>query len=239
MEYRFLLCDDLELHLNILEKYINNCLRGKGILFRCFKTTSGYEAIEMYMKQKYDIVFLDIDMPDSDGIQVAERIFNIDDNAVVIYVTAYPEYAERAYEQFVFQYIIKPIDEHRLEIVLNKAFEKIERDAIYDNETSFFMIKKQNKDIKIMNKDVLYFEKVINYINIYTENKNDISIRMTFKELENTIDMGLFLRCHKGFIVNKSKIKSISAKEIEVFNVDKKIPVGRGYKKFVFDYLSE
>lgn len=238
MEYRFLLCDDLELHVNILEKYISNCLKGKGVLYKCYKTTSGVDALELYRKQKYDIVFLDIDMPDGNGIQIAEKIFNIDNNAIIIYVTAYPQYAEKAYEQFIFQYITKPIDEFRLGIVLNKAFEKIERDMLYDNEKSFFAIKKNNKEIKIINKDVLYFEKVANYINIYMENKENISVRMTFKELEKVIDMELYLRCHNGFIVNKSKIKSISSKKIEILHADKSIPVGRGYKKFVTDYLS-
>lgn len=239
MEYRFLLCDDLELHVDILEKHINNCLKGKGVLYKCYKTTSGYEALEMYRNQKYDIVFLDIDMPDGNGIQIAEKIFNIDKATVIIYVTAFPQYAEKAYEQFVFQYITKPIDEFRLGVVLNKAFEKIERDMLYDNETSFFIIKKNNKEIKIMNRDVLYFEKVVNYINICMENNEDISVRMTFKELEKVIDTELYLRCHKGFIVNKSKIKSISSKKIVLLHVDKNIPVGRGYKKFVTDYLSE
>lgn len=238
MGYRFLMCDDLELHLDILEKHINNCLIGKGILYNCYKTTSGIEALEMYRKQRYDLVFLDIDMPDGDGTQIAEKIFNIDKEAVIIYVTAYPQYAEKAYEQFVFQYITKPIDEFRLGVILNKALEKIERDILYDNEMSFFIIKKNNKEIKIMNKDVLYFEKVVNYINIWMENKESMSVRMTFKELEKVIDMELYLRCHNGFIVNKSKIKSISSKKIEILNVDKSIPVGRGYKKFVTDHLS-
>lgn len=99
MEYRFLLCDDMELHLDILEKHINNCLMGKSVLYKCYKTTYGIEALEMYRKQRYDLVFLDVDMPDGDGTQIAEKIFSIDKEAVIIYVTAYPQYAEKAYEQ--------------------------------------------------------------------------------------------------------------------------------------------
>ncbi len=238
MEYRFLLCDDFELHLDILEKHIDNYLNGKGILYKCYKTTSGVEALEMYRIQKHDIVFLDIDMPDN-GIQIAEKIFNINKNAVIIYVTAYPQYAEKAYEQFVFQYITKPIDEFRLGIVLNRALEKIERDMLYNNEKNFFIVKKNNKEIKVMNKDVLYFEKVVNYINIYMENKENINVRMTFKELEKVVDMKLYLRCHNGFIVNKSKIKSISSTKIELLHADKNIPIGRGYKKYVLDFISK
>ena len=87
-----------------------------------------------------------------------------------------------------------------------------------------------------MNKDVLYFEKVVNYINICMENKENINVRMTFKEIEKLIDDKLYLRCHSGFIINKLKIKSISSKEIEIMQADKIIPVGRGYKRFVMDY---
>ena len=237
MEYRFLLCDDLEEHLNILEKYLNNCLREREISYRCDKTASGSEALEMYIKDRHHIVFLDIDMPGSSGIQIAEKIFDINNDAVIIYVTAYPEYAEKAYEQFVFQYITKPIDESRLGIIIDKALGKIQRNMLYDNTTSFFIINKNSRDFKIMNDDVLFFEKVSNYVSICMKSNRNINVRITFKELENVIDMKLYMRCHNGFIVNKSKIKSISSKEIEIVGSDKTIPVGRSYKKSVLRYF--
>ncbi len=240
MEYRFLLCDDLESHVDILEKYIGNCMGKKGVLYKCYKTTSGAEALEMYEKQKYDIAFLDVEMPDVSGIEIAEKIFNIDKDAVIIYVTAYHQYAEKAYEQFVFHYITKPINEARLGIVLDKALEKIEENKHRNNEIGFFIIKKDNKKIKIMNRDVLYFEKIINNVNIYMVNNENISIRTTFKMLEKVIDMRLYLRCHNGFIINKSKIQSVSSKNIEILdaktNTNKIVPIGRNYKKAVFDY---
>ncbi len=153
MEYRFLLCDDLELHVDILEKYISNCMKERGILYKCYKTTSGAEALEMYEKQKYDIAFLDIEMPDISGIEIVEKIFNIDNDAVIIYVTAYHQCAKKAYEQFVFHYITKPINEARLGIVLDKALEKIEENKHRNNETGFFIIKKDNKDKNIVVED--------------------------------------------------------------------------------------
>jgi len=235
MEYRILICDDLQLHDDILEKHINNCLKEKTVKYVCDKTTSGINAIEMYTKQKYDMLFLDIDMPDCRGIEVAEKIFDIDPNAIIIYVTAYPQYAEKAYEQYAFQYITKPINEFRLGIILWKAIEKIEKDILYNNDQSFFILRKNSKDIKIMNRDVIYFEKVINYITVYMEAGQKLNIRITLKEIENIVNMKMYLRCHNGFIVNRSKIRSISGKEIDMFNTDKIIPVGRGYKEMVLE----
>lgn len=69
-------------------------------------------------------------------------------------------------------------------------------------------------------------------------NKKTERVRMTLKELMNTIDMNLYLRCHNGFIINKSKIKSISAKEVELFHTGKKIPIGRVYKKEVVNFCN-
>ena len=233
MEYRFLLCDDLEEHLNILEKYLNNCLREREISYRCDKTASGSEALEMYIKDRHHIVFLDIDMPGSSGIQIAEKIFDINNDAVIIYVTAYPEYAEKAYEQFVFQYITKPIDKYRLGIVIDKALEEIQKNLLYNNTTNFFIINKNSEHIKIMNEDVLFFEKISNYVSICMKNGQNINARMTFKELEKIIDMKFYLRCHNGFIVNKLKIASMSAKVIKIDGINKTIPIGRSYRKSI------
>ncbi len=236
MIYRFLLCDDSEEHLYILEEYIKKLFEDKNVSYTCHKTTSGTEAFEMYMKQKYDVVFMDIIMPEIGGFEVSKKIFEIDSDAVIVYVTSSTDYAVKAFEQFAFQYLIKPITEEKLSLVLEKAFEKIEKDILYKSEKGFFIIRKNGKEIKVMNDDVLFFEKVNNYIHINMENHKDERIRMTLKEFEDIIDMELYLRCHNGFIVNKSKIKSISTKEIELFNTDIKIPVGRGYKSEIVDF---
>lgn len=236
MKYSFLLCDDMEENLDILEGYISRILKNKQVSYICHKTTSGLEVLEMYEKQKYDVVFMDINMPEINGIEISKKIFEIDSNAIIVYVTSFTAYAAKAFEQFVFQYLTKPIDEGRLELVLEKAFEKIEKDILYKNEKNFFDIRSNNKKIKIINKGVLYFEKEANYINIYMENQEVERPRMTLKELEKIIDMNLYLRCHNGFIVNKSKIKSISTKEIELLSTDIKIPIGREYKNEVVNF---
>jgi DNA-binding LytR/AlgR family response regulator len=223
----------MEEQLDILEGQINRILEDKQISHICHKTTSGTEAFAMYAKQKYDAVFMDIGMPEINGIEIAKKMFETDSDAIIVYVTSFTDYAVRAFEQFIFQYLTKPIDECRLDLVLKKVFEKIEKDILYKNEKNFFEIKLSGKKTKIINKNVLYFEKEANYINIYMENHDVEKPRMTLKELEKIIDMNLYLRCHNGFIVNKSKIKSISTKEIELLSADVKIPVGRGYKNEV------
>ncbi len=238
MRYRFLLCDDMEEHLHILEDHIKNVLKDKQILYTCHKTISGTEAVEMFLKQKFDVVFMDIIMSKISGVDIAKKILEIDSSAIIIYVTSSTDYAVRAFEQFIFQYLVKPISEEVLDLVFERSFEKIEKNILYNKEKSFFAIKKYSKEIKIMDNDVLYFEKENNYININLENNKVEGIRMTLKELENIIDMELYLRCHNGFIVNKSKIKSVSTKEIELFNIDIKIPVGRIYKNENYILLS-
>ncbi len=227
----------MEEHLYVLEENINSILKDNDISYICHKTASGAEVIELYSKHKYDIIFMDINMPEISGTEIAGKILEIDPNAIIIYVTSFTEYTTKAFEQFAFQYLIKPIEKTKLTLTLMKAFEKIEKDMLYNNENSFITINKNNKKIKIMNKDILYFEKESNYINIYMINQKTERIRMTFKELMDTIDMSLYLRCHKGFIINKSKIKSISAKEVELFHTGEKVPIGRVYKKEFLNFL--
>ncbi len=236
MNYSLLLCDDMEEDLDILEWYINRILENKHITYTCHRATSGLEAVAMYEKQKYDVIFMDISMPGISGIETAKKIFEINSNAIITYVTSFTDYAVKAYEQFAFQYLIKPIDENRLKLVLDKAIEKIEKDIAYENDKNFFEIRNNNKKIKIFNMQVIYFEKEDNYINIHMGNKEIERLRMPLKELEKIIDMNLYLRCHNGFIVNKTKIESISTKEIALLETDVKIPVGRRYKKEVMNF---
>lgn len=228
----------MEEHLYVLEENINSILKDKNISYICHKTTSGVEVIELYYKHKYDIIFMDINMPEINGIEIAGKILEINPNAIIIYVTSFIEYTAKAFEQFAFQYLIKPIKKTMLSLTLMKAFEKIEKDMLYNTENMFITINKINKKNKIMYNDILYFEKESNYINIYMINKKTERVRMTLKELMNTIDMNLYLRCHNGFIINKSKIKSISAKEVELFHTGKKIPIGRVYKKEVVNFCN-
>lgn len=233
MEYKFLLCCHKKDQSNILEEYIDMSLKNREVEYICHKAASSVEALEMYTNQKYDVVFIDISMPEATETEVSNRLFEIDPNVIIIYLMSYEEYTKKSLDKFARQCLPNPIDKSRLELVLSKAFEEIEKNILYKNKTGFFTIKKCSKEIKIMHQDVLYFEKEINYINIYMEHHKVGKIRMTLKELENIIDMRLYLRCHNGFIVNKSKVKAISAKEIELFHVDKKIPIGREHKESV------
>ena len=117
MMYRLLLCDDNEEHLNILEEHIKNALEDKQVSYTFHKTMSGVESVEMYMKRKYDLVFMDIMMPGISGIDISKKILEIDPNAIIIYVTSSIDYAVKAFEQFAFHYLVKPISEEALGLV--------------------------------------------------------------------------------------------------------------------------
>ena len=234
MEYKFLICDDIEEHIQILEKYVQNYCKKNSIKNYILKTTSGLETIEICKKNSFDIIFLDIGLNDIDGIKVAKDIRKQDNNVLIIFVTAHTDYTIEAFENFAFNYILKPIDEKKLFKIMNKAIKMINDIKFAIENNRYYKVNKNGKISKIFYHDILFFEKKQKNVIIYTE-KTTISFKETFKQLENEIDMIYFVKCHQGYIVNSSKIQTINKSQIILYNYDKPINISRKYK----DYISK
>jgi two-component system LytT family response regulator len=176
----------------------------------------GISAIEKIDLLKPDLVFLDIQMPGANGFQVLERILH---QPMVIFVTAYDDYAIKAFEENALDYILKPSSKERIAAAVNRALErsqKIDRQLLEALKNSLvqrkhikrFAVKQRDEIIIIPEEDVFYFQAESKYIFLYTFNRRYF-VEMTLKELEKSLDPERFCRVHKSTVVSLDKIRHL------------------------------
>ncbi|MEN8120547.1 MAG: LytTR family DNA-binding domain-containing protein [Bacteroidota bacterium] len=224
-----LVVDDEQLARGLLESYI-----AKIPYLELKKSCkSALEAMECLQKSNIDLMFLDIQMPDLTGI---EFIQTLNKKPLVIFTTAYKEYALDGYTLDVIDYMLKPISFERFLQGTNKALEQIKLLAtatapkvIQDNRKQsedFIQLKSNHKIYKVKHKDILYIEGLKEYVTFYTIEKK-IVVLESLKKLEETLPKNLFIRIHKSYIVNTDKVESLYGSQLEIN--DKYIPIGKIY----------
>jgi DNA-binding LytR/AlgR family response regulator len=199
-----------------------------------------------FLREKHvDLIFLDIQMDEFTGIQLLETI---KDPPYVILTTAYDEYALKAYELDVIDYLMKPIPFERFIKGVEKAYarflkEKQQRtnhtesgiEANY-NQPEYTFIKSGNKTVKVYFKKILYVEGMRDYLQIHTEDSRIMTL-LNFKSMQELLDPHKFVRVHKSYIISVDKIDYIENNSIKIG--DKLIPVSNTYKVAFHNLLNK
>ena len=193
------------------------------------------EAKVILQTQHIDILFLDINMPVIDGVSFAKTLKN---KPQIIFTTAYKEYATDAFDLEACDYLLKPFSFDRFMMAVDKAIHKLKPEgtskqmsyAGFPSEKTedFIFIKADGKIFKIMHSDLKYAEAQGNYTRIVTETTT-LMPKMPFTNLEELLPQGSFLRIHRSFIINKSKISHIEGNRIFVGQTE--LPIGSNYKE--------
>lgn len=226
-----LIIDDEPLAQQILEDYISHI----PFLKLEKKCNSVFEALDLLQKTSVDLIFLDIHLPNVSGV---EFISSLDTKPMFIFTTAYSEYALEAFELNAVDYLLKPIPFKRFLRAANKAYQlfsaskkgkREESSETMDPEQDFIMVKSDYKSVKIQLSQVLYIEGLKDYVKIFVQNEDKPIITLnSLKKMADSLPSNYFLRVHKSFIVNTSKIKSVTKNRIIIH--DRWIPVGDNYK---------
>jgi DNA-binding LytR/AlgR family response regulator len=223
---RCIAIDDEPLALKLLQEYCNRIpsIRLLGTY------TDPVDALTYTRSLTPDLIFLDIHMPDLSGMDIAG---SLDKNTLVIFTTAYKEYAIEGFELDVVDYLLKPFGFERFLKACNKAEERFRSSSKNDvpeqmpnNKTISF--KYNYRNIRLSLYSILYIEAFNNDIKIVTPDKIYMPV-MTMKTIQSLLSETEFIRVHKSFIVAVSKIKSFNCEQ--VITDRKKIPVGRSYRK--------
>jgi DNA-binding LytR/AlgR family response regulator len=193
------------------------------------------QSLPLLQENDIDIIFLDINMPKINGIDFlkSSRI-----NAQVIITTAYPVYAVEAYGLDVLDYLVKPISFERFLKSCNKVRDLKEKSnassakpvAVNDH----FFVKSQNQIEKVFYDELLYAEAMMNYVMLYTNSKK-MMVYITIKGLEEQLPPEMFIKVHKSFIVNKSKIRSIEGNILDIGT--QKITISQNLKEKVIQEI--
>lgn len=187
------------------------------------------DAANILKKEKIDIVFLDIEMPEMSGLDFIETMTN---KPQIILITSKEEYAVEAFKTEVTDYLLKPVDFKRFLTAVNRAVRNLKQNQ---NTRASLFIKDRSKYIKINYEDIHYIEASRDYMNVVTLNRK-IVVSSTLKELQEKLDGNKFVRVHRSYIVNIDKI--IDLEETNLVIDSKIIPISKTYKKNLMDKLN-
>jgi DNA-binding LytR/AlgR family response regulator len=195
------------------------------------ETSSAEDAIQLLKQQKADIIFTDIQMQGISGIEFVRSAGN---EALFIFITAYPEYALEGYELNIIDYLVKPVSYERFLKAVTKAKEylNLKHKTKEEQKADYFFIKCGNKFEKISFDDFLFAEALENYVKIYTQSKMHVTY-LTFKSLEEYLSSEKFIRVHKSYIVSLSKIENLDNESIKIGTHE--IPLSRNYRNEVMN----
>ncbi len=223
-----IIVDDEPLALEILSDYVSKTA-GLDLVNTYTNPIEAFASIE---KDKIQLIFLDVQMPELTGIQFMKLLGN---KAKVILTTAYPEYALDGYEHNIIDYLLKPISFERFQKAIQKIgsftevlnFSESKIGAEDQNILEHIFVKTEHKIVRIDLNDILYIEGLKDYISIYTPSERILTL-MNMKKVEELLPSKRFIRVHKSYIVSMEKIKSIEKNRIYI--EEQGIPIGDTYK---------
>ena len=217
-----IIVDDEPLAVSLLRKYVEKI----SFFELVFSTVNPIEALEFIQNNELDLVFLDIQMPELNGMDFLKIIKN---KTPIILTTAYSDFALESYEYGVVDYLLKPISYDRFhKSVLRVKDRFLENSSEKSNieENDFFFVKSEGKKVKVNFQEILYIEGLRDYVNIKTTAEEFIILE-NLKNLENLLPK-YFKRIHKSYIVNLQKITSIDGNKVFIEKIP--INIGETYK---------
>ncbi len=233
MKVRCIILDDEFPARELLKDYISKFAHLE--LVGSFK--SPLEALPLLQENKVDLMFLDIQMPDITGIDFLKSLTK---KPLVVFTTAYSEYAIEGYALDVLDYLVKPFPLERFMHTINKVGDRMN----HRNETpapataaqvdvkDYMMVKADHKIYRLKFKDILFIEGLREYVTFYCENEKIVSLE-SLRKLEQELENHGFMRVHKSYIVNVEKISAFYGNQLKLDHVTKYIPIGKSYKEVV------
>lgn len=202
-------------------------------LLGCFNSA---EAASMFMMgNSVDLVFLDIQMPGINGIEFAR---NIPKNTLIIFTTAYSEYALDSYEVEAIDYLVKPIEVDRLKKAVDKAISyhslllSEENKSVGNIEDEYIFVKSDRRYFKVNLKEILFIEGLKDYVIIQLSEQRIIT-RMNLKTMHELLPKSTFLRINRSYIVNTTHIDSFDNNDIFIQKYE--IAIGSFYRDSFFE----
>lgn len=232
---RCIAIDDEPLALKQIEAYIDKT----PFLEKIALCDSALQAIEVLQNNQVDLMFVDINMPDLSGMDFVKTL---EDPPKVIFTTAYSQYAVEGFKVDALDYLLKPIGYPDFLKSANKAkawFESHQSASVSVNgEEQFLFIKSEYRIVRINFNDIKYVEAMSEYVKIHLANSKPVMSLLSMKSLEAQLPTDKFMRVHRSFIVNLSKISIIERNRI-VFEGSVYIPVSEQYKNKFQQWLDK
>lgn len=223
--------DDQEYH-NICHQLLLEYKKDNEIDFIIHDFYNGISFLDAY-KDNFDLIIMDIEMPQMNGLEVSKQIRKIDKSVPIIIISHSSQYAINGYLINAFGYVLKPIQPYDFYYVIEKAI-----NYITNQSKDFIVISSKSLLKKINVTDILYIEIDAHILNIVTINEN-ISIRESIKKYEEILKKYNFVRCNNSYLVNLKYCESVDFKNniLKIYNCY--IPISRSKKKLFLEELTK
>jgi DNA-binding LytR/AlgR family response regulator len=220
-----IIVDDDLLSCKILEGYVS-----KSSSLNLVGTFSDSVEARNIITKRHDIelIILDIHMPEMNGF---DFIGSLDFPPNIIIVSSAEDYALKAFDFNVVDYLLKPVSYGRFCKAIDKTIRYFSRKEVTSSGDEEIFIKKGSSLVKLKLKEIIYVEALENYVTLVT-NDDRFTIHFTMKAIENQLPSGVFIRVHRSFIINKSMIQTINENSLDLNVGDslKSIPVGKSFR---------
>lgn len=166
------------------------------------EASNGKSAVNLLEKLKPDGVFIDVEMPDMDGIEAAKLMLDIQPKIMLVFITAHQQYMPQAFELYAFDYMVKPFKLERLK-------QTVQRMSVICSPQNKTLVIKNREETAILNQDKIILIQRENRSTVIVTSTGRHTTTQTLSELEEKLNSDVFIRSHKSYIINKNKIKKI------------------------------
>lgn len=223
--------DDEPLALSVVEDYVKRV----PYLELVGAYENPFEALQIINQQAVDIVFIDINMPGLNGMDLVKSLQKVPQ---VIFTTAYSEYAIEGFELSATDYLLKPFGFDRFLKAINKVNNTLNTPTTFTSDNSpsdFIFVHSEHHMIKISLADIHYIQGYKEYVKIHTDAERPILTIRSLKSLTEQLGASLFIRIHKSYIIAIHKIQDIKNGKVKL--KDKYLPIGESYKEVFNDVV--
>lgn len=212
MKLKCAIVDDEPLALNLMESYVLKT----PFLELCGKYGSAVMALDDIREKSIDLLFLDIQMPDLNGLELSRLV---PANTRIVFTTAFDQYALDGFRVNALDYLLKPINYNEFLSAANKALEwfmlKQSQASHHEKDEEFIYVKSDYKLVQIRLDDILYIEGLKDYLKIYVEGEaRPILSLISMKNMEERLPSPRFMRVHRSYIVQMNKVKTLDKGQI-------------------------
>jgi DNA-binding LytR/AlgR family response regulator len=234
MQIRCIAIDDEPLALKQIGAYIEKT----PFLSLTALCNSAIDALEIITSDKTDLIFVDINMPDLNGMDFVK---SLKEKPGIIFTTAYSEYALEGFKVDAIDYLLKPISYNDFLRAVNKAKLLLrspeQRNDVARASSDHLFVKSEYKIMRIELSDIKYIESMHEYVRIHLVNEKPVMTLISMKTIEEQLPEERFMRVHRSYIVNKEKIKIVERNRI-IFDNNVYIPVSDQYKAAFQEFIN-
>lgn len=223
--------DDEPLALQLMKQYA-----AKTPQLRLLHLFDEVTSAQKFLKETpVDLLFTDINMPDVSG---TELVRTLPHKPLVIFTTAYKNFAYEGFELEAVDYLLKPFSFTRFEKAVTKAVDYYQhKNKDGTDEGAYIFVRSEYRMIKINTADINYIEGLEDYIKIHLQGERPVLTLMTMKSILEKLPADRFKRIHRSYIINTSKVKLVTGKKIVLFN-STELPVSDSYLQFIRQWIS-